>query len=216
MSILGIIFDLDGVLVSTDEYHYQAWEALAGQEKIPYDRSVNIRQRGVSRMESLEILLENAARAYTPEEKKNMADRKNEIYKKMIRNITPSDLLPGVERFLQDMRQNRLRCAIGSSSRNTMTILKGIGLDHFFDAVADGTKISHSKPDPEVFLLAAALLGLPPENCLVIEDADAGIQAAKAAGMHSLAVGAAQDNPAADFRADTLASITVYELMERL
>jgi beta-phosphoglucomutase len=164
----AIIFDLDGVIVSTDEFHYQAWQRLADEQGIPFSRAVNHRQRGVSRMESLDILLEAAQRAYSGEEKHALATMKNGYYVDFLGRIGPADLLPGVADFLAACRQGGLRLAIGSSSRNTPLILERIGLAGAFDAVADGNAITRSKPDPEVFLLAARLLGLTPKGCVCL------------------------------------------------
>lgn len=214
MKIEAFIFDLDGVIVSTDEYHYLAWKRMADEENIPFDRETNAFLRGVSRMESLDIILKKATKAYTDEEKLELATRKNEYYKEMIQKIQPSDKLPGVDAFLAGLRDRGIALAIGSSSKNTMAILKGIGMDDYFDAVADGTQIVNSKPDPEVFLLGAKLVHKDPATCVVVEDADAGIQAALAAGMGALAVGAAKDNPKAHLRAATLADTTCDEVLK--
>lgn len=205
-SILGVIFDLDGVIVSTDNCHYLAWKRMADEEGIYFDRAINERLRGVSRMESLEIILERAQRPYTGEEKQAMAARKNEYYVELIGSLTAADLLPGALETLTWLRQKGVKVAIGSSSKNTPIILRQIGLDTAFDAVADGNAITRSKPDPEVFLLAARLLGLAPENCLVVEDAEAGVQAAVAGGMRALGVGSAAGSAKAAFSAPDLAA----------
>lgn len=202
--ILGVIFDLDGVIVSTDNCHYLAWKRMADEEKIAFDRTVNERLRGVSRMESLSIILEKADKQYTAEEKAAMAARKNSYYVELIGSLTKNDILPGALRTLAMMKEKGIKIAVGSSSRNTPIILKQIDLADAFDAVADGNAIRNSKPDPEVFLLAAKLLNLSPENCLVVEDADAGVQAALAGGMRVLGVGSAAANPNATFTAANL------------
>lgn len=186
----GVIFDLDGVICSTDEYHYEAWQALAQQLGIHnFTREDNNRQRGVSRMESLEILLKKAPRSYTQEEKLKFAEEKNRIYIGLLQNMGVFDLSDEVKLTLNTLRKAGLRLAIGSSSKNTRLILKRIGLDDFFDAVSDGNGISKSKPDPEVFLRAAQLLGLQPAQCLVVEDATAGILAAYRGGFDSAGLG---------------------------
>ncbi|HHE74608.1 MAG TPA: beta-phosphoglucomutase [Desulfobacteraceae bacterium] len=209
MKIEAIIFDLDGVIVSTDEYHYQGWKKLADEEGIFFDREINHRLRGVSRMESLDILLERSSRTYTDEQKIEMAGRKNDYYRQLLQNITPADILPGVLNILNELKQRGIKMAIGSSSRNSPAILGRIGLADFFDATADGNDISNSKPDPEVFLLAAERLGMKPSQCLVVEDADAGVDAAIAGGFRCLAVGAAKNHPAACMSADDMESIPV-------
>lgn len=188
MKIEAVIFDLDGVIVSTDECHYRAWKKTADEEGIYFDRKINDRLRGVSRMDSLEIVLERAERLYTDEEKVELAERKNNYYKEYIKKLTKDDILNGVNENLAELKAKGIKVAIGSSSKNTPDILKYIGLDNYFDAVSDGNNITKSKPDPEVFLKAADMLGVPYEKCLVVEDADSGIEAGKRAGMYTLAV----------------------------
>lgn len=213
--ILGVIFDLDGVIISTDECHYLAWNRMAGEEGIPFTRADNERLRGVSRMDSLAIVLERASRAYTTAEKDAMASRKNAYYVELINRLTKEDLLPGALQALHLLKEMGIKIAIGSSSKNTPLLLKRIELSHAFDAVADGNHITHSKPNPEVFLLAAKKMGLSPENCLVVEDADAGIEAAAAGGMMSMGVGYASAHPSADFRAKSLADANFKAILWR-
>ena len=188
MKIEAVIFYLDGVIVSTDECHYRAWKKTADEEGIYFDRKINDRLRGVSRMDSLEIVLERAERLYTDEEKVELAERKNNYYKEYIKKLTKDDILSGVNENLAELKAKGIKVAIGSSSKNTPDILKYIGLDNYFDAVSDGNNITKSKPDPEVFLKAADMLGVPYEKCLVVEDADSGLEAGKRAGMYTLAV----------------------------
>lgn len=204
--ILGVIFDLDGVIVSTDRCHFQAWKRMADEEGIEFDSVINQRLRGVGRMESLEIILEKASGRYSQEQKNELAGRKNAYYIELIGQLSQADILPGALETLDMLRRCGIKTAIGSSSRNTPLILKQIGLDKAFDAVADGNAITRSKPDPEVFLLAAGMLGLKSENCLVVEDADAGIEAAVYGGMQTLGVGGAASNPKADYVASDLAA----------
>ena len=211
--VKAVIFDLDGVIVSTDEYHYQAWKRLADEEGIPFTRHDNERLRGVSRMESLEIILEKATRTYTDAEKHAMAERKNTYYRESLAALSPRDILPGVNVMLAGLRQRGVRLAIGSSSKNAGPILKAVGLGGAFDVVTDGTHIRRSKPDPEVFTLAGERLGLPPGRCLVVEDADAGVEAGLAAGMPVLAVGSAARHPGATLRANDLSAITIDEML---
>lgn len=201
----AVLFDLDGVIVTTDECHYKGWKKLADEEDIYFDRTINQRQRGVSRMESLEVLLEKAEKEYTESEKNEMAERKNNYYREYIKSLTPDDILPGVMDFCTMLRENGVKLAIGSSSKNTPTILEGIGLESYFDGVADGNQISKSKPDPEVFLLAAKLVGVDPSDCLVVEDAEAGVEAALAGGMDVLGVGDAVKGTNATYKAENLA-----------
>ena len=189
MKYQGIIFDLDGVICSTDHYHYLAWKALADRLGIYFDETINNRLRGVSRMASLEIVLERSAVACTEEEKAAFAEEKNNLYRELLKNMKPADLAPEVKETLDALRAKGLKLGIGSSSKNTKFILSQIGLGDYFDKISDGTNISRSKPDPEVFLKAAEYLELPPESCLVVEDAKAGVEAATAAGMDSAAIG---------------------------
>lgn len=208
----AVIFDLDGVIVCTDECHYKGWKKLADEENIYFDREINQRLRGVSRMESLEIVLERAKKSYTAEEKAEMAERKNNYYREYIKGLTPADVLPGVMDFCELLRANGVKLAIGSSSKNTPAILKGIGLDTYFDAVADGNQITKSKPDPEVFLLAAKLVGIDPADCMVVEDAEAGVEAALAGGMDVLGLGNAVENSNATYKASGLNTFDAAKL----
>ncbi|MBO7373672.1 MAG: beta-phosphoglucomutase [Oscillospiraceae bacterium] len=189
MKYQGIIFDLDGVICSTDHYHYLAWKALADRLGIYFDETINNRLRGVSRMASLEIVLERSAAAYTEEEKAAFAEEKNNLYRELLKNMSPADLSPEVKETLDALRARGLKLGIGSSSKNTKFILSQIGLGDYFDKISDGTNITRSKPDPEVFLKGAEYLELAPAACLVVEDAKAGIEAAAAAGMDSAAIG---------------------------
>ena len=203
----GVIFDLDGVICTTDEFHYLAWKALADKEGIPFDRETNNLLRGVSRMASLEIILRKASRSYTDEEKTALAAYKNDLYRDYLKQITPSDLDPDVLRTLQTLKDKGVRIAIGSSSKNTKTILRNLGIIEQFDAIADGNDIQRSKPDPEVFLVAANKLGLEPASCVVVEDAFAGIEAAKRGGFAAAAIGDAVKDPEADYVLSVLSDI---------
>ncbi len=187
----GIIFDLDGVICFTDKYHYQAWKKLADSLGIYFDEEINNRLRGVSRMESLEIILERSRKEYTSEEKQQLADRKNEEYVRLLDKMSPRDLSEEVKDTLDVLRSRGYLLAIGSSSKNAKNILKRLGLENYFNAVSDGTNITKSKPDPEVFLKAAEYLHADPAECLVVEDAKAGIDAAAAGGFDSAGLGEA-------------------------
>ncbi len=184
----AVIFDLDGVICFTDKFHYQAWKALADRLGIYFDEKINNRLRGVSRMASLEIILERSDKEYSQEEKEAFAEEKNNLYRDLLKNMSPSDLTDEVKDTLIELRRRGYKLSIGSSSKNTKFILGQIGLGDFFDAIADGTDITRSKPDPEVFLVAAKKLGMDPADCAVVEDAKAGIEAAKAGGMTALAL----------------------------
>ncbi len=200
----GYIFDLDGVIVSTDHYHYLAWQKMADKEDIPFDETINNRLRGISRMASLEIILENTKKPYTNEEKIALATYKNDYYRKLLQEISKDDILPDVIDVLKTLKERNKKIAVGSSSKNAKLILKNIGLIDMFDAIADGNDIEHSKPAPDVFLIAADKLQLKPDVCIVIEDAIAGIDAAKNANMLAFAVGDAINNPKADFKSSHL------------
>ena len=189
MKYKGVIFDLDGVICSTDHYHYLAWKALADRLGIYFDETINNRLRGVSRMASLEIILERYNGTLSEEEKLAAAEEKNNLYRELLKEMTPADLSPEVKSTLDALRAKGLLLGIGSSSKNTKFILSRIGLGDYFDKISDGTNITRSKPDPEVFLKAAEYLGLEPKDCLVVEDAKAGIEAALAAGMDAAAIG---------------------------
>lgn len=200
MNIKGIIFDLDGVICSTDEYHYQAWKSIADDEGIYFDRKINERLRGVSRAESLEIILERAAAVYSPEEKAALMEKKNNVYRELLKNMGPGDVTEEVRNTLRELKERGYGLAIGSSSKNTRFILERTALTDAFDGISDGNMISRSKPDPEVFIKAAGILGLKNEECLVIEDAISGINAANAAGFHSVGIGPAAECDEAEFK----------------
>ena len=196
----GVIFDLDGVICFTDHYHYLAWKALADSLGIDFDESKNDRLRGVSRMESLEIVLEGYHGApLSDAEKTALADRKNALYRQSLQTMSPKDLSDEVRNTLNELRSRGLKLAIGSSSKNTPLILERIGLAGFFDAVSDGNNITRSKPDPQVFTMAAEMLCLPAEKCLVVEDALAGLQAAAAGGFASAGLGPAAQSGKATY-----------------
>ena len=196
--IKAIIFDLDGVLVSTDELHYRAWKALAGRLGVPFDRAKNDRCRGISRMASLDIVLEDAPTAYTQAEREAFAAEKNETYRAMLASLTPADTLEGVMPTLAELRRRGYRLALASVSQNAPLILERTGLDRYLDAVADGNCITRSKPDPEVFLKAAEKLGMACESCAAMDDALAGIEAGRAAGMLTIGFGDSAKNKAGD------------------
>lgn len=183
MRFQAVIFDLDGVLVSTDEQHYQGWKALCDRLSIPFDRETNNRFRGVSRMDCVDILEELSGRSFTPEQKLEYATWKNERYRSLLSTLSPESVTAEVRTTLDALRARGLLLAVGSSSKNAKFILERIGLGDWFDAVSDGTNISRSKPDPEVFLKAAEFLGVPAADCLVVEDAVSGVEAAHNAGM---------------------------------
>lgn len=198
--VRGIIFDLDGVICFTDRYHYLAWKALADRLNIYFDEEINKRLRGVSRMESLEIILERSEKQYSAEEKKRFAAEKNELYRNYLSTMSEDDLSKEVKDTLDELQGRGYKLAIGSSSKNAKYILDRLGLAEFFDAVSDGTNISRSKPDPEVFVKAAEYLHLEPSDCLVVEDAATGIEAALKGGFLSAGIGDAALHPDVHYR----------------
>lgn len=200
MKFKAVIFDLDGVICFTDEYHYRAWKAMADEMGIPFDRTVNNRLRGVSRMASLDIILEKyTGPALSQADKEKLAQKKNDLYRASLAEMSPKDLSDEVRETLNTLRDLGLRLAIGSSSKNTPFILGQIGLAGFFDAVSDGNNITRSKPDPEVFVKAAEMLGLAPDLCLVVEDAVSGAEAGHAGGMKVACLGDAAEHGAGDY-----------------
>lgn len=216
MKFRAVIFDLDGVICFTDQYHYLAWKEMADGLGIYFDQEINDRLRGVSRLESLEIILERYdGPTLTPEQKLDLAARKNELYCRRLADMTPADLSPEVRDTLDTLRSKGLKLAIGSSSRNAKLILNRIGLAGFFDAVSDGTNITRSKPDPEVFVKAAAMLKECPEHCLVVEDAVSGAQAGHTGGFPVACVGAASQTAAGDYNLENITQLlTLIEINE--
>ncbi|MBQ9761434.1 MAG: beta-phosphoglucomutase [Clostridia bacterium] len=206
--IKAILFDLDGVVLSTDHYHFLAWKQMADELAIPFTKTDNERLRGVSRMESLEIVLEKYTGApLTAEEKVALAEKKNDAYRVYLRQMSPSDVADEVRDTLRELRRRGYRLAIGSSSKNARFILSQTEMTDFFDAIADGTDISRSKPDPEVFVKAAQFVNTDPAECAVVEDAFAGIEAAVGGGMLPVAIGSAVDCPMAVHKLTTFSDL---------
>ena len=203
----GVIFDLDGVICFTDKYHYQAWKCVADKLGIEFNETINNRLRGVSRMDSLEIILERYDGTLSQAEKEALATEKNDLYRQLLSNMSPADLSPEVKETMDALRAAGLRLAIGSSSKNTKFILERLGLSGYFDAISDGTNITRPKPDPQVFLMAAEFLGMKPESCLVVEDAQAGIQAACAGGFDSAGLGEAAACGRATYAMETFSQL---------
>lgn len=200
MALKAVIFDLDGVIVFTDQFHYQAWKKMADGMNIYFDETINNRLRGVSRMDSLEIILERYDGAPLSQEKKEeLAAQKNENYRALLSTMTPADVTDEVRETLAEIRKRGYKISLGSSSKNAKFILERVALLDAFDAISDGTDITKSKPDPEVFLKGAEFLGERPEDCLVVEDAEAGIVAGIAGGMKTAAIGDAVSCGKADY-----------------
>ena len=213
MHIAACIFDLDGVIVDTAMYHFLAWKRLADQLGIPFTKEDNERLKGVSRMASLEIILEIGGRKLNDNRKQEYATLKNNWYIDYISKMTSDEILPGSLRFINELRDANVRVAIGSASKNTPLILKQVGILELFDAVADGNNVRNAKPDPEVFYKAASMLGIKPENCVVFEDAIAGVQAALNAGMMSIGVGSAKILTKAHFVVSGLNEMNIEKLL---
>lgn len=212
--IKAVLFDLDGVLVSTDEYHYHSWKKLADEEGFGFfNHEFNNRFRGVARMECVEILVRAAGRSCSQEQKQEIADRKNRYFVESLSTVTPDALLPGALTALRRLKDRGIKIAIASNSRNARTIIKQVGIDYLLDTVVDGHEIENSKPDPEIFLLAAANVGVPPASCLVVEDAVTGIDAARRAGMKALGIGPAERLPNASIVVPDLSVISIDELL---
>lgn len=207
MEIKAVIFDLDGVIIHTDIYHFKAWKRITDKLGLPFDETVNDRLRGVSRMDSLDIILENAGAELALPEKEKLSTEKNGYYKEYLSELTPEQLSPEVLETLKLLRERGYKLAIGSSSRNAGMILEKLELMPYFDAVSDGNNITRSKPDPEVFLKAAEYLNVEPRCCVIVEDAEAGIIAGQNAGMKTIAFGGTIKPENADYTAASFADI---------
>ncbi|MDT8897514.1 beta-phosphoglucomutase [Thermanaerothrix sp. 4228-RoL] len=212
--IRAFIFDLDGVLTDTSEFHYLAWKRLADEEGIPFTREDNEALRGVSRHESLRLLLKG--RTLPPAQFEEWAERKNRYYLELINQISPRNLLPGAVEFLQALQKAGLKRAIASSSKNARLVVERLNLLPWVDVLVDGTMVDRSKPAPDLFLKAAELLGEHPEACVVVEDAEAGIEAARAAGMRVIGIGPYERVGKADLVISGLNALGPEEILRRL
>jgi beta-phosphoglucomutase len=212
----GLVFDLDGVLVDTARYHYLAWSRLARELGFSFSLADNERLKGVSRMASLEILLSLGGITVSDEEKEKLAARKNAWYQESLASMSPAEILPGVTEFLAGSRRIGLSLALASASRNAMTILRATALLPVFDAVVDGYVVTRAKPAPDVFVRAAQMLSLPASACVVFEDAAAGIEGARAAGMACIGIGSADTLGAADLTVPALAGVDPQGLLDRV
>ena len=209
----AMLFDLDGVLVHTDKLHYRSWKEMTEDEGIEFNEKINHRLRGVSRSDSLEIILERAPRAYSDEEKQAMMDRKNARFQELIETLTPDDLLPGSLGLIESMRSAGWKVGLCSSSRNAAAICERLGVANLFDGFVDGHGINKTKPDPEIFIRGARALDLFPGDCIVFEDAQSGIDAAKTAGAAVVGItGAGHELRGADLTVGGLDEISVEDL----
>jgi beta-phosphoglucomutase len=213
--IKAVLFDLDGVLVSTDEYHYHSWKKLSADEGFDFfDHEFNHKFRGVARMECIEIITKASGKHYTPEQKQELADRKNRYFVESLSKVTTEVLLPGALSALHGLRNRGIKIAVASNSRNALTIIKQVKIEHLLDAIVDGHQIENSKPDPEVFLLAAKKVSISPAYCLVVEDAVTGIESARRAGMKSLGIGTKERLPNANIVIPNLSAISIDQLLK--
>lgn len=214
MAIRGFIFDLDGVLTDTAEYHFRAWKRLAEEEGLPFSREDNEALRGVPRRESLLLLLKG--RSYPEKKLAEMMERKNGYYLEFIREITPADLLPGARELLEELRAAGIKTAIGSASKNAGEVIERLGIRSLLDAVSDGYSVERQKPAPDLFLHAAQQLELRPEECAVVEDAAAGVEAARAGGFCTVGVGPRQRVGEADAIFASLEGVRLRDLLRAL
>lgn len=210
--VKACIFDLDGVLVDTARYHYQAWKRLAGELGYTLTEAENEQLKGVSRMDSLDIILGLAGVSLDDETKTQLADKKNSWFNEYLDQMKPDEVLPGSVELLQELKSHSVPIALASSSKNAPKVLHLLKLTHYFDAVVDGTMIKASKPDPEVFLLAATRLNKAPHDCIVFEDAEAGVEAAIRAGMKCVGVGSPEQLHKADKVISSLKDFTYPSL----
>lgn len=215
--IKGFIFDLDGVLTDTAEYHYLAWKKLADRLGIQLDRKMNEQLKGISRMDSLDRILAigNQMDRYTLEEKEKLADEKNEDYKELILEVTPNDLLPGIANLLADLRAKDIRLALASASKNGPVIMERLGIADMFDTVVDPATLAKGKPDPEIFIKGAQQLKLKPIECVGVEDAQAGIKSINAAGIFSVGVGTKEMMKEADYAVTSTQELKLEEILKR-
>lgn len=193
MNIKACLFDLDGVIVDTAKYHFIAWKELANELGFDFTENDNERLKGVSRMTSLDILLEIGGINLPENKKLELAEQKNNRYVAYIEKMTPDEILPGVVRFLTELKEDGIKIALGSASKNAPLILKRLKLEDYFDAIIDGNKVQNAKPDPEVFLKGAEALGVLPNQCIVFEDAEAGVEAALNGGMKCVGIGSPEN-----------------------
>lgn len=211
-TVKACLFDLDGVIVDTAVYHFQAWRRLANELGFDFTEHQNEQLKGISRMESLELILNWGGVTLTEEEKIAWATKKNQWYLDLVMQMTPNEVLPGVPEFLKSLRENGIKIALGSASKNSKLILEKIQMLDYFDAIIDGNNITKGKPDPQVFLMGAEATGTQPDECVVFEDAVAGVQAAKAGGMKAVGVGSADILTEADIVISTFEDFSVEKL----
>jgi beta-phosphoglucomutase len=213
VTIDAVLFDLDGVLVRSDEYHYRGWKRLADDEGWDFDKTLNHQLRGVSRMDSLQVILDHNNVEVSEERKKELADRKNGYYRASLADMDEGAYIPGAQQLLEELKDRKVYVAVCSSSRNAPFILEVLGISDIFDTVVSGHDIERAKPDPQIFQLAADRLQVPYERCVVFEDAESGIEAAINAGMYSVGVGDKEHLPNAEVVVEDLSGISVDRLI---
>lgn len=211
----AFIYDLDGIITDTAEFHFLAWQKLADEIGISIDRQFNEQLKGINRMDSLDRILElgTSGRVLSDSEKVTLATRKNEYYLELIESINPSHILPGIEPLLQKNKEQHIKIALGSASNNAQAILDKLQLTSYFDYIVDASKVKKGKPDPETFLTAAAALGISPDECVGIEDAAAGVESINRAGMFSVGVGDARNLAAADYLVEETGKLIFEEII---
>jgi beta-phosphoglucomutase len=213
----AFIFDLDGVITDSAEHHYLAWKQLGEELGIPFDREFNEQLKGVSRMDSLEriLALGNKQNDYTPEEKEALAAKKNEHYKELIKTITPNDVLPGILELLKEIKTHNIKIGLASASKNALFVIKRLGVGQYFNTIVDAATVVQGKPHPEIFLKAADSLDVPYENCIGVEDAEAGVEAIKGAGMFAVGVGTKEAMAKADMIVEGTSELRFDEIIAR-
>lgn len=214
MTIKACIFDLDGVIVDTAKYHFLAWKELANSLDIPFDENDNEKLKGVSRMASLDIILNIGDLHLSSEEKEELASKKNSRYCSFLSDMTESEILPGAKEFLLNLKASGIKIALGSASKNAPTILNHLGITDLFDVIVDGNHVTKAKPDPEVFKLGADKLGIDYSDCVVFEDSIAGLEAAKRLDMHTIGIGKKNQLPLADYVFEDLSSLNYKKLCQ--
>lgn len=212
----AVLFDLDGVITDSAKYHYQAWKRLADELNIPFDEAYNEKLKGVSRAESLELLLKNgdAQDRYTPEEKWELMERKNTCYRELIKQITPRDVLPGIRELLISLKDKNIKTCVCSVSKNAFDIIDSLELRGYFDHIIDAARIKNAKPDSDIFATGAYVLGVSPEMCVGIEDAKAGIEAIRKAGIKAVGIGSREQLAGADMILSGTGELTREKLEE--
>lgn len=208
----GIIFDLDGVITETAEYHYQSWKRMADEEGIEFNREINEALRGVSRKRSLEIILDG--KQLNESEMKRLMDKKNGYYQEYLKEMDESDLLPGAKELIDNALDKGFKLAIASSSKNAKTVISALGIGDLFETISDGFSVKNPKPAPDLFILTARKMGLTSDQCIVFEDAEAGIDAAKAANMLSVGIGPENRVGHADFRFDKVEDVELEIILK--